>query len=122
MARRGEMGRCAIVTADSDNFLCGTGSFVLRFIDKIDRQYILNLFKTEYVREYLGGNSVGTTMTNLNHGILNNMPVLLPPLPEQHRIFTRIDQLMALCDTLDQHIDAATGKQTELLKAVMGAV
>ncbi|MCO6435260.1 restriction endonuclease subunit S [Nitrosomonas nitrosa] len=122
MARRGEMGRCAIVTAESDGFLCGTGSFVLRFIDNIDRQYILNLFKTEYAKEYLGGNSVGTTMTNLNHGILNNMPVLLPPLPEQHRIVARIDQLMALCDTLDQQIDAATGKQIELLNAVMAAV
>ncbi|MBN2791449.1 MAG: restriction endonuclease subunit S [Desulfuromonadales bacterium] len=122
MARRGEMGRCAIVTTESDGFLCGTGSFVLRFIDNIDRQYILNLFKTEYVREYLGGNSVGTTMTNLNHGILNNMPVLLPSLPEQHRIVARIDQLMSLCDTLDQQIDAATGKQTELLSAVMAGM
>jgi len=43
-------------------------------------------------------------------------------LPEQHRIVARIDQLMALCDTLDQQIDAATGKQTELLNAVMAAV
>ncbi|MGD9973298.1 MAG: restriction endonuclease subunit S [Desulfatirhabdiaceae bacterium] len=122
MARRGEMGRCAIVTNDSDGFLCGTGSFVLRFVDKMNRQYILNLFKTENVREYLGGNSVGTTMTNLNHNILNNIQVLLPPLPEQHRIVARIDQLMALCDTLEQQIDAATGKQTELLNAVMAQV
>jgi type I restriction enzyme S subunit len=43
----------------------------------------------------------------------------LPPLPEQQRIAARIDQLMALCDTLDQQIDAATHKQTELLSAVM---
>lgn len=46
----------------------------------------------------------------------------LPPLPEQHRIVARIGQLMTLCDTLDQQIDAATGKQTELLNAVMAQV
>ena len=81
MARRGELGRCAVVTEKSDGFLCGTGSFVLRFIPSINRRYILNLFKTESVREYLSGNSVGMTMTNLNHGILNKMPVLPPRLP-----------------------------------------
>ncbi len=46
----------------------------------------------------------------------------LPPLPEQYRIVARIDQLMALCDTLEQQIDAATSKQTELLSAVMAQV
>lgn len=122
MARRGEMGRCAVVNNLSDGFLCGTGSFVLRFIDKLNRQYILNVFKTENIQEYLGVNSVGTTMTNLNHNILNNMPVLLPPLPEQHRIVARIDQLMALCDQLDQQIDAAVCKQTEILNAVLALV
>jgi type I restriction enzyme, S subunit len=46
----------------------------------------------------------------------------LPPLPEQHRIVAQIDHLMALCDTLDQQIDAATGTQTELLNAMMGSL
>ena len=61
-------------------------------------------------------------MTNLNHGILNKMPVLLPPPSEQHRIVAKIDQLMYLCDSLDQQVDAATGKQTELLNALMAGV
>lgn len=52
-------------------------------------------------------------------GTIRDIDYPLPPLPEQHRIVTRIDQLMALCDTLDQQIDAATGKQTELLGALM---
>lgn len=46
----------------------------------------------------------------------------LPPLPEQHRIVAKIDQLIALCDTLEQQIDAATSKQTELLDALMAPV
>ncbi|CAP44335.1 restriction endonuclease subunit S [Bordetella petrii] len=121
MARRGEMGRCAIVTAESDGFLCGTGSFVLRFVDRIYRQYILTIFKTEITREFLGGNSVGTTMTNLNHGILNKMPVSLPPHPEQTRIVTKIDELMVMCDALDQQIEATSSKRTELLNALIHA-
>lgn len=59
---------------------------------------------------------------NFNGTKLSLCAVPLPPLPEQHRIVARIDQLMALCDTLEQQIDAAAGKQTELLNAVMAAV
>jgi type I restriction enzyme S subunit len=63
-----------------------------------------------------------TAQKNINLGIINELLFPLPPLPEQHRIIARIDQLMALCDTLDQQIDAATGKQIELLDAVMAEV
>ena len=38
------------------------------------------------------------------------------------RIVARIDQLMALCDALEQNISDATDKQTELLHAVMAQV
>lgn len=61
-------------------------------------------------------------MPKLNLESLGQFVILLPPLPEQYRIVARIDQLMALCDTLDQRIDAATGKQTELLNAVMATI
>ncbi len=43
----------------------------------------------------------------------------LPPLSEQHRIVTKIDQLMALCDSLEKQIDATTSKQGELLNALV---
>lgn len=61
----------------------------------------------------------GAAQPNLNVGKIKETLVPLPPLPEQHRIVAKIDQLMALCDTLDQKIDAATSKQTELLDALM---
>ena len=64
----------------------------------------------------------GAAQPNLNVGKIKKILVPLPPLPEQHRIVAKIDQLMALCDTLEQQIDAATGKQTKLLNAVMAQV
>ena len=122
MARRGELGRCAIVSKLSDQWLCGTGSFVLRLPSQISRSFILTLFKSKGVRDYLGGNSVGTTMTNLNHGILNKLPIMLPPLAEQHRIVAKIDQFMTLCDELEKQIDIANSKKTNLLNSVMTKV
>lgn len=56
---------------------------------------------------------------NFNGTKLSLCVIPLPPLREQHRIVARIGQLMALCDTLDQQIGAATSKQAALLGAVM---
>lgn len=60
-------------------------------------------------------------MPKLNLESLGQFVVPLPPLPEQYRIVVKIDQLMTLCDTLEQQIDAATGKQSELLSALLQA-
>jgi type I restriction enzyme S subunit len=119
LARRGEMGRCALVTERENGWICGTGSFRLKFHIELDRQYILLLFKTDIVRNYLGGESVGTTMTNLNHGILNKLPILLPPTAEQHRIIAKVDELMALCDDLRNRLNRAQTTQIQLADAIV---
>lgn len=58
---------------------------------------------------------------NFNGTKLSLCVVPLPPLAEQHRIVARIDQLMALCDSLEQQINATTEKQTELLSNLIRA-
>ena len=100
MARRGEMGRCAVVTDRERGWLCGTGSLIIRLTDCINPLYLTTLIRSPMVREYLDGSAVGTTMQNLNQSILLKMSVGLPPLAEQHRIVAKVDELMALCDRL----------------------
>ncbi|MDO3383688.1 restriction endonuclease subunit S [Gilvimarinus algae] len=119
MARRGEMGRCAVISDRESEWLCGTGSFVLRFNAEVSRPYILLLFKTRYAVEYLGGQSIGTTMTNLNHGILNRMPVPLPPLEAQKRIVAKVEELTSLCDQLKQRLQTAQQTQRHFTDAVV---
>lgn len=55
---------------------------------------------------------------NFNGTKLSATIIPLPPLEEQHRIVTKVNQLMSLCDTLEQQIDATTQKQTALLNAI----
>ena len=100
MGRRGEMGRCAVITEKENGWLCGTGSFFMQPFSSVDVQFIHLFFSTPYARNYLGGESVGTTMSNLNHSILMRMPVPFPPLAEQCRIVARLEKLFPLCKRL----------------------
>lgn len=100
IGRRGEMGRCAVVSEKENGWICGTGSFFLTPSPLLFVDYIQILFTTHYAKAYLGGESVGTTMSNLNHKILSKMPVPFPPLAEQKRIVEKLEQLLPLCARL----------------------
>jgi type I restriction enzyme S subunit len=119
MGRRGEMGRCAVVTEKEAGWLCGTGSLVLRFTDDISPWFIVKLMRAPGIQSYLGGASVGATMQNLNQSILREMPLGLPPSAEQHRIVARVDELMALCDELETRLTATTTTRRQLLEATL---
>lgn len=43
----------------------------------------------------------------------------LPPLAEQHRIVTKVDELMAVCDQLETSLTAAQTGQSRLLNALL---
>jgi type I restriction enzyme S subunit len=48
-----------------------------------------------------------------------SMPFALPPLPEQHRIIAKIDQLMALCDQLKIHLTQARQLNEQLTSTLV---
>lgn len=100
MGRRGEMGRCAVVSEKENGWLCGTGSFFMMPSSCVFVHYLSMFFSTPYAKTYLSGASVGTTMSNLNHKILSNMPVPLPPLAEQRRIVAKLKEILPLCERL----------------------
>ena len=100
MGRRGEMGRCALVTETENGWLCGTGSFFMEPSSFVFGTYLIKFFSSVYAKQYLCGESVGTTMNNLNHSILKKLPVPLPPLAEQKRIVQKLEQILPLCENL----------------------
>ncbi|MDZ4201446.1 MAG: restriction endonuclease subunit S [Gallionella sp.] len=56
---------------------------------------------------------------NVNGTIMKNMIVSVPPLAEQHRIVVKVDELMALCDTLKARLAAAQVIQLHLADAIV---
>jgi type I restriction enzyme S subunit len=123
-ARRGELGRCALVTATEEGWICGTGSLRVRPRKDISEPTFLNLtLSTPGVKDWLLLESVGATMDNLNTSILASLLLPLPPLSEQRDLITFIDQettkINALVDKVREHIEKLREYRMALISAAV---
>lgn len=119
IARRGEMGRCACVTEKEHGWLCGTGSFFIKLTPDFNRSFFVRLFKSNYVVSKLSGASVGSTMDNLNHRILNYLPIPLPPLAEQQAIVAQVERMLGQVNALETENRQQQDKVGRLMQAVL---
>lgn len=86
LARRGKIGRCALVPPDADGWLCGTGCFRARLGPSVSPSFLIQLLQWNKTVSWLTSNAVGQTMQNLNTRILSDLPLCIPPLAIQARI------------------------------------
>ena len=121
-ARRGEMGRCALVTEKEAGWLCGTGSLLMRPRVTLAAPAFLNkVLSTEGVKDWLLLESVGSTMDNLNSNILSRIPLPIPPLSEQYTIVNYLEGETAKIDALISRIQEGIEKLKEYSTALISA-
>ncbi len=82
-------------------------------------RFLFYFMKSPYWVKEIHAGSMGTTVHTLTINRANNISVPLPPLPEQHRIVAKTDELMALCDALKARIQQAETTQRHLADAVV---
>ena len=93
---------------------------VFRPLAGILSSYIYYALSTNSVLESALREVKGTAgQDNLSLEQCRDLIILIPSIEEQNRIVEKIARLMELCDTLEQRIDAAAFKQTELLSGLM---
>ncbi len=93
IGRRGEMGRCALVTAAEDGWVCGTGSFFIKSSSMCNSRYLVRFLRSEECKAKLEKIAGGAVMPNLSNTDLGNLAFHLPPLAHQHAIVEEIDKL-----------------------------
>ena len=120
-AREGSVGESVIIP---EGMKCCLGQRVMLFrpMKGILTRYLqLSLSNPSFLLRLLSLHK-GIGAKHVNVGDMRNALISLPPLIEQKRIMTKIDQLMAFCDRLEQQIDQSTNKQTDLLNAVIAKI
>ena len=86
LARRGKLGRSALVTAAEDGWVCGTGCLRVRLGPGAEPRYLIQYLAWPATVDWLAANAVGQTMPHLNTKILGRLPVRLPPPEVQRKI------------------------------------
>ena len=88
LGRRGEMGRCAVVTKKEVGWLCGTGSLFIRpNVTNMNPFFLELLLSSDSIKKYLENVSQGQTMANLNKSIVGAIPLILPSIEIQNKFF-----------------------------------
>ncbi|VUX55537.1 Type I restriction-modification system specificity [uncultured Woeseiaceae bacterium] len=63
-----------------------------------------------------------TNQVELNTSSVVNLPIPVPPLPEQARIVAKVDELMALCDQLEQQQETSITAHQTLVQTLLDAL
>lgn len=108
-SRRGDVGRCALITKKEVGWLCGTGCLKVSIdASKANSKFVFYQLQKPETVGWVEKHAVGATMLNLNTGILEEVPVELPNLSIQNRI---VDILSAYDNLIENN-----QKQIKLLE------
>ena len=90
LGRRGEMGRCAVVTAEG--MLCGTGSMIIRPNKKMRPYFLNNILSSPSYKQVIESKAVGVTMMNINVPIVSSLTIPELPIGLQEEFICFIQQ------------------------------
>jgi type I restriction enzyme S subunit len=94
-------------------------SYLIRVIpsSQISARYLKLFLESPCYWRQLLAKSAGTGQPNVNGEALSGLCISLPPLAEQRRIVAKVDELMALCDELEQRQQARQHARAHLTQS-----
>jgi type I restriction enzyme, S subunit len=107
LARRGVMGRCAVVGIKEQGWLCGSGSMIIRTTNRILPKYLQIVLSGRDIVKVLEANAVGSTMVNLNQRILLDLEIPVPSIAIQELVTRQVKSLFSYADSLEDRYKKA---------------
>ncbi|HEX7409455.1 MAG TPA: restriction endonuclease subunit S [Candidatus Binatia bacterium] len=85
----------------------------------VNPRFIKILLESPGTRQFFKLAAHGGTMEILNLSILKQIPLALPPLPEQHRIVAEVERRLSVIDELEAVVDANLKRAERLRQAIL---
>ncbi|MEO7099700.1 MAG: restriction endonuclease subunit S [Luteolibacter sp.] len=85
----------------------------------INREFIALYLRSPLAQSFFTSKIHGGTMDILNLGLLRELPILLPALPEQQEIVRRVEELFAFADRIEARLATAQKTVERLTPAIL---
>lgn len=90
---------------------------------QLEPRFVMALLRTPYARSTLIDSASQTTnIANVSLGKLRPLAFPVPPLAEQSRIVTRVEELMRLCDALQAKGQLQATQHAQLVSTLLGTL
>lgn len=119
IGRRGEMGRCALITQAEDGYLCGTGSFIIKSSDRCDGGFLVRFLRSASCVVSLEKIAGGAVMPNLSNSSLSKFGIRVPSKNKQIEITKLIDQLSIEIEKVVDIYNEKLNSINELKKSIL---
>jgi type I restriction enzyme S subunit len=115
------MGNAAIVQL-TERFSLAQRVICFQGYGALDPEFLVLQILSERFQAILDKNGTGVTAKGIKASKLKQLPIAVPPLPEQRRISAKVGHLMTLVDTLEQQLASSSVTADNLLNAVVAEV
>jgi len=103
----------------SEEFSMLSSVALLKLPKIVSNKFLMYSMRSPYYYEATRNDMFGVAITRVTLEKIQNSILALPPLPEQIRIATKIEQLMTLCDELEQSVQQSQKYTQELLQVAL---
>ncbi|MCQ4285931.1 restriction endonuclease subunit S [Pseudomonas stutzeri] len=116
--RGATFGKTAIVDPYSEGAIASS-LMIIRPFEPCSNRFMYRYLTSKIGRDQIFRFDNGSAQPNLSANNVRLYVYPLPPLPEQHRIVAKVDQLMALCDQLKTRLTQARQLNEQLATALV---
>ena len=116
------IGRCAVVPSDFDDANVSQHVTIVRTVLPTLNTFLHKVLVSRHVQQTVMDVQVGVSREGLSIAKLGSFLIPLPPLAEQSRIVTRVEELMRLCDALQDKARLEATQHAQLVATLLGTL
>ena len=117
----GTVGKSLLVQALPEPMIVNQRVATIKLIQGINSTYINSLIRSELIQSVIN-EAKNSTNDNISMKSIKNFLIPLPPFAEQKRIVAKVDELMLLCDQLEQQTEASIDAHATLVEVLLSTL